>query len=98
MWHDMVSVSLHLTQMTSDVIDIIIILTPAYATNRSLGWTWLPYDIRVHISWTVLTLVGILTYYSSTRLNPADYEKSKFVSREDDIAQDDEACVTHRCA
>ncbi|CDH55440.1 member of major facilitator superfamilymultidrug-dha1 sub-family [Lichtheimia corymbifera JMRC:FSU:9682] len=64
--------------------------------SASLGASWLPYDIRVHISWTVLTLVGILTYYSSTRLNPADYEKSKFVSREDEIAQDDEACVTHR--
>lgn len=64
---------------------------------RSLGATWIPYPIRVHISWICLTLVGALTFYTSSRLNPQDYDLAKFIPAEDEVEQpENEDQLNHR--
>ncbi|KAI9314036.1 major facilitator superfamily domain-containing protein [Dichotomocladium elegans] len=53
--------------------------------SGALSATWLPYEVRVHVSWTTLALVGLVTYISSKRLNPADYELSKLIPVEEEV-------------
>ncbi|KAI9488261.1 major facilitator superfamily domain-containing protein [Zychaea mexicana] len=50
--------------------------------SASLGAEWIPYPIRIHISWITLSIVGVVTFYSSTKLNPVDYDTSKFLREE----------------
>ncbi|KAL1932654.1 hypothetical protein VTP01DRAFT_8332 [Rhizomucor pusillus] len=65
--------------------------------SGSLGADWLPYWLRIHLSWIYLSLVGIATFYSTLRLDPADYDVSKFKTGQQEIpASDDEDAVYNR--
>lgn len=65
---------------------------------RSLGATWIPYPIRVHVSWICLAVVGSLTFYTSTRLHPQDYDLAKFIPAEDEVEEqpENEEQLNHR--
>lgn len=66
--------------------------------SASLGATWIPYPIRVHVSWICLAVVGSLTFYTSTRLHPQDYDLAKFIPAEDEVEEqpENEEQLNHR--
>ncbi|KAI9010334.1 major facilitator superfamily domain-containing protein [Phycomyces nitens] len=55
--------------------------------SSSLGASWIPYQIRVHISFIALSIFAMFTYYSSERLNKLEFEGP--YSREEVVSTDE---------
>lgn len=52
---------------------------------RSLVATWLPFNVRTHITWTFLSLVGLTTFLTGLRLDPKKLDTSQAV---EDVVED----------
>ncbi|KAI8143235.1 major facilitator superfamily domain-containing protein [Fennellomyces sp. T-0311] len=64
--------------------------------SASLSAEFIPYPIRVHMSWIALSIVGALTFYSTSRLNAVDYDTSKFLPAEEEVFPEDEQDLHRR--
>ncbi|KAI9303481.1 major facilitator superfamily domain-containing protein [Cunninghamella echinulata] len=53
--------------------------------SQSLVATWLPFNVRTHITWTFLSLVGLTTFLTGLRLDPKKLDTSQAV---EDIVED----------
>lgn len=49
--------------------------------STSITSTWIPLEIRSYISWGILGLIGFMTFFAGTRLDPELYNKPRKVRR-----------------
>ncbi|KAI8074525.1 major facilitator superfamily domain-containing protein [Gongronella butleri] len=61
--------------------------------SQSVAATWLPFQVRSHITWTFLSLIGLVTFWTAQRLDPKHYERDQL----DDYieAQSDDDANSH---
>lgn len=84
LWCRLVRVSL--TQKIEEKILLINLLLFLYMYS-SLSATWIPYNIRVNITFAVLSLIGVVTWFLSKKLNPEELETAHAREEVVDIRQ-----------